>query len=67
MSIKQEEIFGPVVTAAPLDTIDEVVRLADNSRYGPAAGDGTARIGAVGALHRPSWRSSLPSRSDPSR
>lgn len=33
----QEEIFGPVVTLAPFDTEDEVVALANGTRYGLVA------------------------------
>ena len=32
------EVFGPVVTATPFDTEDEVFRLANDTRYGLAAG-----------------------------
>ncbi|TFC01022.1 aldehyde dehydrogenase family protein [Cryobacterium adonitolivorans] len=45
MAIHQEEIFGPVVTAVPFDTVDEVVRLANNTRYGLAAGLWSRDIG----------------------
>jgi acyl-CoA reductase-like NAD-dependent aldehyde dehydrogenase len=38
MRICQEEIFGPVVTVMPFDTEDEVVKLANDSTYGLAAG-----------------------------
>ncbi len=37
MSIVQEEIFGPVVVAAPIDSIDDVPAMANASRYGLAA------------------------------
>lgn len=33
----QEEIFGPVITIQPFDTIDEAIQLANNSTYGLAA------------------------------
>ena len=32
--VVQEEIFGPVVVATPFDTEDEVLGLANNTRYG---------------------------------
>ena len=32
--IAQEEIFGPVLTMTPFDTVDEAVALANDSRYG---------------------------------
>lgn len=38
MRICQEEIFGPVVTVMPFDTEDEVVKLANDTDYGLAAG-----------------------------
>ena len=38
MSIEREEIFGPVVSAIPFDTIEEVVERANDTHYGLAAG-----------------------------
>jgi phenylacetaldehyde dehydrogenase len=38
MKVVQEEIFGPVVTAMPFESADEVVPRANNSVYGLAAG-----------------------------
>jgi aldehyde dehydrogenase (NAD+) len=38
MAIAQEEIFGPVVAAMPFDDIDDVIRRANLSSYGLAAG-----------------------------
>ncbi len=35
--IVQEEVFGPVVTVEPFDTEEEVVRLANDTRYGLSA------------------------------
>jgi phenylacetaldehyde dehydrogenase len=37
MAVVQEEIFGPVVVAAPIDSMDDVPRIANDSRYGLAA------------------------------
>lgn len=37
-SIMQEEVFGPVLVVTPFDDFDEVVRAANNSPYGLAAG-----------------------------
>jgi len=34
--IAQEEVFGPVVTLLPYDTVDDAVRIANDSRYGLA-------------------------------
>ncbi|MPT46967.1 MAG: aldehyde dehydrogenase family protein [Sphingobium sp.] len=36
-SIVREEIFGPVLVATPFDDVDEVVRAANDTRYGLAA------------------------------
>ena len=36
--MQQLEVFGPVVTATPFDTEEEVFRLANATRYGLAAG-----------------------------
>ncbi|MGY0692208.1 aldehyde dehydrogenase family protein [Virgibacillus sp. FSP13] len=44
MTIAREEIFGPVVTVFPFDTTEEVVRRANDSLYGLAAGVWTENI-----------------------
>ncbi|MBS1862694.1 MAG: aldehyde dehydrogenase family protein [Actinobacteria bacterium] len=38
MSIEREEIFGPVVSAIPFDSFEEVVERANDTHYGLAAG-----------------------------
>jgi len=38
MRIAREEIFGPVISAMPFDTLDEVVRRANDSPYGLGSG-----------------------------
>jgi aldehyde dehydrogenase (NAD+) len=38
MTIAKEEIFGPVIAALPFDDLDEVVKRANSSEYGLAAG-----------------------------
>lgn len=37
MRINQEEIFGPAVSAIPVEDADEAVRIANDTRYGLAA------------------------------
>jgi len=38
MTIMREEIFGPVMTIARFSTLDEVVRRANDTKFGLAAG-----------------------------
>ncbi|MFP7492796.1 aldehyde dehydrogenase family protein [Terribacillus saccharophilus] len=38
MTIAKEEIFGPVISAMPYDDLDELIRRANSSEYGLAAG-----------------------------
>ncbi len=44
MRIAQEEIFGPVVTVMPFDTVEEVVSRANSTPYGLVAGVWTKDI-----------------------
>ena len=39
-----EEVFGPVCTIAPYDSLDEALELANGTRYGLQAGIFTARV-----------------------
>jgi len=50
MKVVREEIFGPVVTAMPFKSIDEIATEANNTRYGLAAGIWTKDIGKAHAL-----------------
>lgn len=44
MSIAKEEIFGPVVSAMPYDSLDDLIELANNTNYGLAAGVWTENL-----------------------
>jgi phenylacetaldehyde dehydrogenase len=50
MKVVREEIFGPVVTAMPFKSIDEIATDANDTRYGLAAGIWTKDIGKAHAL-----------------
>lgn len=52
LRICQEEIFGPVAVAIPFDTEAEAVRLANDSRYGLAAGVWTRDLGRAHRMIR---------------
>ena len=47
MRAVREEIFGPVVCAQPFDTLDEVVRLANDTPFGLAASVWSSNLSAV--------------------
>lgn len=49
-AIVREEIFGPVVTVLPFDSLDEVVRRANATEYGLAAGIWTNNLRAAHQL-----------------
>jgi aldehyde dehydrogenase (NAD+) len=51
--VAQEEIFGPVLCVIPFDTEDEAVKLANESKFGLAAGIQTENISRA---HRVSSR-----------
>jgi acyl-CoA reductase-like NAD-dependent aldehyde dehydrogenase len=71
MRISSDELFGPAVAVTPFDDIDEAIALANDSRYGLAAGIFTenlewawkfAREVQSGNLHvnwGPQWRADL--------
>jgi aldehyde dehydrogenase (NAD+) len=52
MKVRQEEIFGPVVTVESYDTWDEAIDLANETRYGLQAGVFTRDLDRVMQAHR---------------
>lgn len=50
MKVVQEEIFGPVVTAMPFKSVDEIAAEANNTTYGLAAGIWTKDIAKAHSL-----------------
>jgi phenylacetaldehyde dehydrogenase len=50
MKIVREEIFGPVVVAAPFQSLDEIAAAANNTEYGLGAGIWTRDISKAHAL-----------------
>ncbi|NMO03242.1 aldehyde dehydrogenase [Gordonia sp. TBRC 11910] len=47
MTIAREEIFGPVATVIPFDTVDEAITLANATPYGLAGGLWTENLGTA--------------------
>jgi aldehyde dehydrogenase (NAD+) len=44
MTIAREEIFGPVASVIPFDTVDEALAIANDTPYGLAGGVWTRRL-----------------------
>jgi aldehyde dehydrogenase (NAD+) len=52
MQIARDEIFGPVISALPFDTLDEAVKRANATQYGLAAGVFTRDVSKAHSLSR---------------
>lgn len=52
MRVRREEIFGPVITATPFETIDDLVAMANDTVYGLAANVWTRDISIANRLAR---------------
>jgi acyl-CoA reductase-like NAD-dependent aldehyde dehydrogenase len=52
MKVRQEEIFGPVVTLEPYGEFEEAIELANETRYGLQAGVFTKDIDRIMLAHR---------------
>jgi len=64
MRIAQEEIFGPVIVVIPYDTVEDAVRIANDSQYGLSgavftadteAGEAIARRVRTGQIYVNDW------------
>jgi phenylacetaldehyde dehydrogenase len=56
MKVVREEIFGPVVVAAPFQSLDEIAAVANDTDYGLGAGIWTKDISKAHALAKSSGR-----------
>ncbi|NDZ18917.1 betaine-aldehyde dehydrogenase [Variovorax sp. WS11] len=52
MKIASEEIFGPVISAMPFDTVDEVIRMGNDTPYGLGSGVWTKDVDKVHKVSR---------------
>ena len=52
MAISREEVFGPLLSVFPFDTIDDVVEKANSTRFGLGAGVWSRDLGTVHHLIR---------------
>jgi len=52
MTISREEIFGPVMQISPFKTVEEIVRRANDTKYGLAAGVFTTNINTANYMTR---------------
>ena len=52
MAVARDEIFGPVLSVIPFDTVDEAVQLANDTLYGLSAGVWTRDVGTAFEVSR---------------
>jgi acyl-CoA reductase-like NAD-dependent aldehyde dehydrogenase len=52
MVVERDEIFGPVVSVTPFDTVDEVIARANDTPYGLAAGVWTNNLAVAHRMTR---------------
>jgi aldehyde dehydrogenase (NAD+) len=52
MRIAREEIFGPVISAMPFDTLDEVIARANDSSYGLGSGVWSRNVNTIHKVAR---------------
>ena len=54
-AIVREEIFGPVLVATPFDDVEEVIRTANDTRYGLTRSSDRAQIAGRHGVDQYPW------------
>jgi aldehyde dehydrogenase (NAD+) len=52
MTIAREEIFGPVISAIPFDDVDDVIKRANDTKFGLASGVWTKNMNTANKVAR---------------